>query len=148
MSTDVVEVSLKIPVPHTNGYALFLGNEDKTIVIYVDAFTGEAIRMASEGIRKERPLTHDLIGFILQGFDITLKRVLINDVVDSTFFARLQFQMDNEIGRKFVETDARPSDSIALAMQTKAPIYIARHVFDTAEDMTEIMDRILGQKED
>ncbi len=148
MSTDVVEVSLKIPVPHTNGYALFLGNEDKTIVIYVDAFTGEAIRMASEGIRKERPLTHDLIGFILQGFDITLKRVLINDVVDSTFFARLQFQMDNEIGRKFVEIDARPSDSIALAMQTKAPIYIARHVFDTAEDMTEIMDRILGQKED
>lgn len=148
MSTDVVEVSLKIPVPHTNGYALFLGNEDKTIVIYVDAFTGEAIRMASEGIRKERPLTHDLIGFMLQGFDITLKRVLINDVVDSTFFARLQFQMDNEIGRKFVEIDARPSDSIALAMQTKAPIYIARHVFDTAEDMTEIMDRILGQKED
>ncbi|OPZ68459.1 MAG: hypothetical protein BWY82_02540 [Verrucomicrobia bacterium ADurb.Bin474] len=148
MSTDVVEVSLKIPVPHTNGYALFLGNEEKTIVIYVDAFTGEAIRMASEGIRKERPLTHDLIGFILQGFDITLKRVLINDVVDSTFFARLQFQMDNEIGRKFVEIDARPSDSIALAMQTKAPIYIARHVFDTAEDMTEIMDRILGQKED
>ncbi len=148
MSTDVVEVSLKIPVPHTNGYALFLGNEEKTIVIYVDAFTGEAIRMASEGIRKERPLTHDLIGFMLQGFDITLKRVLINDVVDSTFFARLQFQMDNEIGRKFVEIDARPSDSIALAMQTKAPIYIARHVFDTAEDMTEIMDRILGQKED
>ncbi len=148
MSTDVVEVSLKIPVPHTNGYALFLGNEEKTIVIYVDAFTGEAIRMASEGIRKERPLTHDLIGFILQGFDITLKRVLINDVVDSTFFARLQFQMDNEIGRKFVEIDARPSDSISRAMQTKAPIYTARHVFDTAKDMTEIMDRILGQKED
>ncbi len=148
MSNDVVEVSLKIPVPHTNGYALFLGNEEKTIVIYVDAFTGEAIRMASEGIRKERPLTHDLIGFILQGFDITLKRVLINDVVDSTFFARLQFQMDNEIGKKFVEIDARPSDSIALAVQTKAPVYIARHVFDTAEDMTEIMDRILGQKDE
>lgn len=148
MSTDVVEVSLKIPVPHTNGYALFLGNEEKTIVIYVDAFTGEAIRMASEGIRKERPLTHDLIGFILQGFDIKLMRVLINDVVDSTFFARLQFQMDNEIGRKFVEIDARPSDSIALAVQTKAPVYIARHVFDTAEDMTEIMDRILGQKDE
>lgn len=148
MSNDVVEVSLKIPVPHTNGYALFLGNEEKTIVIYVDAFTGEAIRMASEGIRKERPLTHDLIGFILQGFDIKLMRVLINDVVDSTFFARLQFQMDNEIGKKFVEIDARPSDSIALAVQTKAPVYIARHVFDTAEDMTEIMDRILGQKDE
>lgn len=148
MSNDVVEVFLKIPVPHTNGYALFLGNDEKTIVIYVDGYTGEAVRMAREGLRKERPLTHDLIGFILQGFDITLKRVLINDVVDSTFFARLQFQMDNELGKKYVEIDARPSDSIALALQNNAPIFIARHVFDTAEDMTEIMDRILGQNDE
>jgi hypothetical protein len=54
--------------------------------------------------------------------------------------------MQNELGRKIVEVDARPSDSIVLALQQKKPIYVAQKVFDTAEDMTEILERVLKQQ--
>jgi bifunctional DNase/RNase len=56
--------------------------------------------------------------------------------------------MENELGKKIVELDARPSDSIVLALQQKRPIYVARPVFDTVEDMTEILERVLKQQSD
>lgn len=146
MENDAIEVFVKVPVQHTSGYALFIGNDDKTIIIYVDSFTGDAIRMIQNGIRKERPLTHDLMGYMMQGFGITVTRVLINDVADSTFFARLTLCMENELGKKIVEIDARPSDSITLALMFKIPIYIERHVFEKVEDMTEIMEKIIKQQ--
>jgi bifunctional DNase/RNase len=147
MGTDSVEVFLKMPVQHSNGYALFIGNDEKTIIIYVDAFAGDAIRMIQEGVRKERPLTHDLISFVFQGFGIQLKKVLINDVSENLFFARMTLEMENEIGRKIVELDARPSDCITLALMHQIPILMSRTVLDRQEDMTEIMERILNQQE-
>ena len=54
--------------------------------------------------------------------------------------------MENELGKKIVELDARPSDSIVLALQQKRPIYVARAVFDSVEDMTEILERVLKQQ--
>ena len=72
-------------MPTANGCAVFLGNEDKTFVIYVDHSVGNAISMTLNGVKKERPLTHDLIGSILLGLSITLERIVINDVSDGTF---------------------------------------------------------------
>ncbi len=146
MEDEVVEVFVKVPVQHTNGYALFIGNEEKTIIIYVDSMTGDAIRMIREGVKKERPLTHDLIGYIFKGFDIEIKNVVINDVTDSTFYARIVLSMENELGQKIVEIDARPSDSITLALQHDKPIYMLRSVLDNVEDMTEIMEKIIKQQ--
>jgi len=54
--------------------------------------------------------------------------------------------MDNELGKKIVEIDARPSDSIVLALQLKRPIYVARAVFDSVEDMTEDLERVLREQ--
>ncbi|MCG8527168.1 MAG: bifunctional nuclease family protein [Opitutales bacterium] len=147
MENEVIEVFVKAPVQHTSGYALFVGNDNKTIIIYVDSSTGDAIRMIQSGVKKERPLTHDLMGFVFDGFGISVQKVLINDVVDRTFYARLTLEMKNELGVKIVEIDARPSDSITMALMTQTPIYIARHVFDSEEDMTEIMDKIINQQE-
>ena len=146
MENEAIEVFVKVPVQHTSGYALFIGNDEKTIIIYVDSFTGDAIRMIQNGVRKERPLTHDLMGYMMQGFGIEVTRVLINDVADSTFFARLTLSMENELGKKIVEIDARPSDSITLALMFNVPIHILRHVFDKVEDMTEIMEKIIKQQ--
>ena len=56
--------------------------------------------------------------------------------------------MQNELGRKFLEIDARPSDSIVLALQQKRPIYVAQKVYDVVEDMTEILERVLKQQKD
>jgi uncharacterized protein len=145
---DVVEVTIKGLMPTANGCAVFLGNDDKTFVIYVDPTVGTAISMTINGVKKERPLTHDLIGHMLLGFSIGLERVIINDVNEGTYFARIILHMQNEIGRKIVELDARPSDSIVLALQQKRPIYVARKVFDAVEDMTEILERVLKQQKE
>ena len=146
MQNEVIEVSIKGVMPTANGCAVFLGNDDKAFVIYVDHSVGNAISMTLNGIKKERPLTHDLIGSILLGLNVTLERVIVNDVSDGTFYARIILQMQNELGRKIIEVDARPSDSIVLALQQKKPIFVAQKVFDGVEDMTEILERVLKQQ--
>ena len=146
MANEVVPVSVKGVMPTTNGCAVFLGNDAKAFVIYVDHSVGNAIQLSLKGIRKERPLTHDLIGSILLGLGASLDHIVINDVNDGTFFARLLLRMENELGRKIIELDARPSDSIVLALQGKRPILVARKVFDSVDDMSEILERVLKQQ--
>ena len=145
---DVIEVTIKGLMPTANGCAVFLGNDQKTFVIYVDPSVGSAISMTINGVKKERPLTHDLIGHIFLGFGIGLERIVINDVNDGTYFARVILQMKNELGLKILELDARPSDSIVLALQQKRPIFVARTVFDIVEDMSEILERVLKQQKE
>ena len=146
MQNEVVAVIVKGVMPTANGCAVFLGDETKTFVIYVDHAVGNAIQMTLNGVKKDRPLTHDLIGSILLGLEARLDRVVINDSKDNTFFARILLRMDNELGKKIIEIDARPSDSIVLALQQKRPIFVAKTVFDAVEDMTEILERVRKQQ--
>jgi bifunctional DNase/RNase len=146
MQNDVVTVTIKGVLPTPNGCAVFLGNDFKVFVIYVDHFVGNAIQMTLSGVKKERPLTHDLIGSMLLGLGAQLDHIVVNDARDSTFFARVILRMENEVAKKIVEIDARPSDSIVLALQQKRPIYVAQHVFDSVDDMTEVLERVLKQQ--
>jgi bifunctional DNase/RNase len=136
---------IKGVMPTANGCAVFLGDDSKTFVIYVDQSVGNAIQMTRSGVKKERPLTHDLIGSLLLGLGARIDHIVINDSRDGTFFARILLKMENELGKKIVELDARPSDSIVLALQHKRPIYVARAVFEAEEDRTEILQRVLKQ---
>ena len=81
----------------------------------------------------------------LDGLGAEIERIVINKVEDSTFYARLILSMDNELGHKIIEIDARPSDSLVLALNTGKPIYVARTVMESVEDMTEILTKILNQ---
>ena len=146
MQSDVVTVTIKGVMPTANGCAVFLGDDSKTFVIYVDHSVGNAIQMTLNGVKKERPLTHDLIGSLLLGLGARLEHILVNDAREGTFFARILLKMENELGKKILELDARPSDSIVLALQQKRPIYVARPVFDAVEDMTAILERVLKQQ--
>src|SRR5688500_4773454 len=148
MQNDVVPVTIKGVMPTANGCAVFLGNEDKTFVIYVDHSVGNAIQMTLSGVKKDRPLTHDLIGSVLLGLGAQLDHIVVNDAREGTFFARILLRMENELGKKIVELDARPSDSIVLALQQKRSIYVARPVFDSVEDVSEILVRVLQQQTD
>ena len=141
------EATIKGVAASDAGSAIFLGSEDKTIVIHVDQYTGVLISTAINGEPKGRPLTHDLIGDIFNGFGVSMQRVVINDVNDNTFYARIILQMENELGTKIVEIDARPSDSMVLAIQAKKPIFVARKVIDSVEDYTELLERIRKQQE-
>jgi uncharacterized protein len=146
MQNDVVAVTIKGVMPTANGCAVFLGDDTKTFVIYVDHSVGNAIQMTLNGVKKERPLTHDLIGSLLLGLGAQIDHIVVNDARDGTFFARILLHMENELGQKIVELDARPSDSIVLALQHKRPIYVAREVFNSVDDMTEILERVLKQQ--
>ena len=146
MNNAVVEVSVKGVMPTGTGCAVFLGNDDKNFVIYVDQSVGNAISMTLNGVQRDRPLTHDLMHSILAGLGVDLDRVVINDVSKDTYYARLILKMDNELGKKILEVDARPSDSLVMALQSESEIYVASHVFESVEDMTEILERVLRQQ--
>jgi bifunctional DNase/RNase len=99
--------------------------------------------MFMRGVTKERPLTHDLIATMLMAFGARVERVIINEAHGSVFHARLILSAENELhARKVIELDARPSDSIALAVQQSAPLFVARQVWDSVEDMTETLAQI------
>lgn len=145
--SDLIPIRVHAVVPTNTGSAVFVGNEEKVFVIYMDNSVGSAISMFINGTEKIRPLTHDLIVMILEGFGARVTRVVINDLSNGTYYARLFLEAENEImQRKILELDARPSDSIALACQQGAPIFVARKVWDEVEDMSEVLKNLAENK--
>ena len=143
MNKEVIEVQVRAVVPLDASFAVFLGNSDKTFVIYVDESVGTAISMFMRGVMKERPLTHDLLANVLMAFGARIDRVVINDLSGSVYRARLIIVAENELhSKKLIEIDARPSDSIAMATQSGAPIFVARSVWEAVDDMTEALEEI------
>ena len=143
---DTVPIRIKIIVPTPNGTAIFLGNEQKSFVIYVDNQAGTTLTDTLAGNRKERPMTHDLIGHIFSGFGVKVERMVINHAEDGIFHARLILSMRNEIGTKLVEIDSRPSDALILAAAEKKPLFITSDVFEAMEDMSEVLKKITEQQ--
>src|SRR5688572_22336307 len=142
MKKDVVPVEIRGILPANSGCAIFVGNDEKVFVIQVEHNMGAVIGMFLRNTPKERPLTHDLIARVFEGFNISVERVVITELKNSTYYARLILQQQNELGRKIVEIDARPSDCLALATAQKRPIYVSAGLFEEVEDMTEILNRI------
>lgn len=148
MSKAVVEVRVRALIPTGSGCAVFLGNEEKIFVIYVDPSVGSAIGMFINGQEKERPLTHDLMALLIEAVGAKVERIVINDLKSGTYFGRLILSAENEISqRKIIELDARPSDCIAMAAQQHAPIYVSESVWDEVEDMTEVLEKIEASRE-
>jgi hypothetical protein len=142
MKNDVIPIEIRGILPVNSGCAIFVGNDEKVFVIQVEHNMGAVIGMFMRDTPKERPLTHDLINQIFQGFGVTVQRVVITDLKNSTYFARLILQQENELGRKIVELDARPSDCLALATAQKKPVFVSRRLFDQVEDMSEALARL------
>src|SRR5438093_8464519 len=142
MKNDVVPVEIRGILPANSGCAIFVGNDEKVFVIQVEHSMGVAIGMFLRDTPKERPLTHDLMNSIFKGFNISVERVVITELKNSTYFARLILQQQNELGRKLVEIDARPSDCLALATAQKRPLFVSTPLFEQVEDMSEVLERI------
>jgi uncharacterized protein len=143
MSKPVVEVQIRGVAATSGGYAVFLGNEDKVFLMFVDQSVGTAIMMFMQGTKKERPLTHDLLADILRALGAKIERVIVNDLKRGTYFARLVLSAENQSQqKKIIEIDARPSDCIAMATAQRAPIYVSLDVWDEVEDMTEALRKL------
>ena len=98
----------------------------RILPIWIGPAEANAIAMEIQGVRAQRPLTHDLFKHVLTGLGGSLRRVIISAVRENTYFAELQIHRDDHV----FHVDARPSDSIALALRLHAPIFAAEGLFD------------------
>ncbi|MCF6311820.1 MAG: bifunctional nuclease family protein [Verrucomicrobiales bacterium] len=143
MGKDVIEIEVRAVLPTSGGCAVFLGNDDKVFVIYVDQAVGAAITMFMHHTPKPRPQTHDLFAGLLTTLGAKVNRVVIISFADSVYYARIIITVANELEeKKIIELDSRPSDAVALAIQQEAPIYITQNVWDDVEDMSEVLDKM------
>src|SRR5690606_14173777 len=115
---------------------VILRETDGTRVLPIWIGPGEARSIAMElaGMKFSRPLTHDLFATVIAGLGGTLKRVHITKVVDNTYYAELIIQRGNDL----ITVDARPSDSIAIALRMEAPIFTSEELLErTAIEIAE-----------
>lgn len=109
---------------------VLVSDGDRKLPILIGGFEATAITLPLEGTRPDRPLTHDLIRNILDRLDIRLDRVVIDDLWNGIYYAKLYLRG----GKEEMEIDARPSDAIALAVRFDSPIYVADAILDQGMD--------------
>jgi bifunctional DNase/RNase len=102
-------------------------SNDKVLPIYIGPAEAASIAYALENVKAIRPLTIDLMKLLIEGTSSKVKRINITAIRNDTFFAEIILETDSKI----VSIDARPSDSVALAIRTNSPIYVAEEVMDT-----------------
>jgi uncharacterized protein len=120
--------------PVSNSPIVVLKDEEEKffLPIWVGIFEANAIALQLENVSTPRPMTHDLLKNMIGELEGRVTRIVINDLRDSTFFAQIRILT----GGKTLEVDARPSDAIALALRTEAPIFVAQTVLDQAQTIS------------
>jgi len=112
--------------------------EKRSLPIWIGLFEAQAILLGLQEVDTPRPLTHDLISAILAKLNTQLEKVVITNIVDNTFYALLYLKMNEQE----YTVDSRPSDGIALALKTGAPIFVSEEVASsTTVAMGEIDDK-------
>ncbi len=102
--------------------------DGRILPIYIGIAEAVAIHSALKNEVPPRPMTHDLLVEIIRRLDAKVERVIIDDLVDNTFYARIILKKNDQE----IEIDARPSDSIALAVRLAVPVYVDEKVLDEA----------------
>lgn len=130
MVQELIPIFFK-KVMQTRSYTVvILGTDEKRFAIYTDPSIGKTIQMHLTDTERPRPLTHDLINMIFRGVGIEVKQIIINDIKDTIYFARLFIEQLINNQRHIVEIDARPSDCITLALMNNVPVYCTREVLE------------------
>ena len=116
-------------IPQLGQYVLVLETVEKNarlVPIWIGASEGSSIALQLQGAELPRPITHDLIVNILKLFDAKIEKIVISDLRDNTYYAIIEAKQKE----KRFEIDARPSDAVAVAVRTNAPIFIDEKVLD------------------
>ncbi len=123
-------VALSHSVTQSHNYAVVLGEQDgsRRLPIVIGGFEAQAIAVAMERMTPNRPLTHDLFKNTLDTFQVDLREVIINDLVDGIFYAKLICEQSGD----FVEIDSRTSDALALAVRFNCPVYTYEFILESA----------------
>jgi len=137
----LIEMTIKglMVDPITNMPIVILKDKDgeRVLPIWVGIFEANAIALQIENIATPRPMTHDLLRNIITDLEGQVDRVVVSDLKDNTFFAIIHLTVKGE----HVVVDARPSDAIALALRTRAPILVEETVIDNAKTVDFTAER-------
>jgi len=117
--------------PITNMPIIILRDEDgqRVLPIWVGIFEANAIALQIENIATPRPMTHDLLRNVIQDLNASVQKIVVSDLKENTFYALIYV----DAGGETVAIDSRPSDAIALALRTRAPIFVEESVIDNAK---------------
>lgn len=130
MHTELVQLSFD-KIMQTRTYTVVvLGARDKRFAIYTEPGIGRILQMFLTGTEKPRPLTHDLINSIFTGLGVRIRQVIINDVQDTIYYARIFLEQEMDGILHILEIDARPSDCITLALMNNVPVYCTHEVLE------------------
>lgn len=130
-----IEMSIKglMVDPMTNTPIVVLRDKDgrRVLPIWVGIFEANAIALQIENVAAERPMTHDLLRNVIHDLNATVQKVVVCDLQASTFYAMIYLTVNGDT----IAVDARPSDAIALALRTRAPIFVEEAVIDNARPL-------------
>lgn len=131
-------IALSHNVTSSHNYAVVLGEEDgnRKLPVVIGSFEAQAIAVALEKLSPNRPLTHDLFLNTLEAFQIDLKEIVINNLLEGIFYAKLVLEKDGDV----FEVDSRTSDAIAMAVRFRCPIYTYEFILETAGIEMDNMD--------
>jgi bifunctional DNase/RNase len=117
--------------PVTNMPIVILRDKDgqRVLPIWVGIFEANAIALQIENVSTPRPMTHDLLRNVIQDLKATVQKIVVCDLQDNTFYAMIYLTRNGDT----LAIDARPSDAIALALRTRAPIFVEDSVIDNAK---------------
>lgn len=143
IQVDIFGLSLT-PSISGGGYAIILkevaGN--RRLPIIIGQYEAQSIALELEGIKPPRPLTHDLLKEVIETFGYSVNYIIINELRDSTFYAKIKFD-----SASIEEIDARPSDAIAIALKFSAPIYVNTEIMDEVGFVPDYDEQVLPKQE-
>jgi len=124
--------------PVTNMPIVILRDKEgqRVLPIWVGIFEANAIALQIENVATPRPMTHDLLRNVIHDLKAQVQKVVVSDLQENTFFALIYLSLNGDT----LAIDARPSDAIALALRTKAPIFVEDVVIDNAKTMDPASD--------
>ena len=137
MGFELIPIQFNKIMQSQNYTVFILGTEEKQFAIYTSPHVGQNLQMHLAEQVKPRPYTYDLINSLFNGLDISLLQVVITDVQDTIYFARLFVEQETDEVRRILEIDARPSDCLTLALENDIPIYCTKEVLEKTISIEE-----------
>ncbi len=141
-----MEVEMKIRGlmmdPVTNMPIVILKDSGNNVLpIWVGIYEANAIALEIEKVSTPRPMTHDLIKTLLTGLDTGIRKVVVNELKDDTFYAVIWLDRNGEL----ISVDSRPSDALALALRLDCPIYVDESVLKSTKVTNQVSNRVTDQ---
>jgi uncharacterized protein len=110
--------------------------------IWVGIFEANAIALEIEKVSTPRPMTHDLIKTVLMGLNTGVKKIVVSELKDDTFYALIWLEKDGEL----ISVDSRPSDALALALRLDCPIYVEESVLKSSKSTSAVSDKVQSEE--